>query len=222
MKEIFSAAVDSTDKFDELLKKFPLMKTIRVIAWIRRFVFNCRAEKESRQKGPLKTEEINNQHTSWIRRAQSLQGNQISEDKLRLNVETNDEDGVMYCKGGIQGEYPIYLPGVYPYTKSIVHEAHERTLDGGVGLTMTKVREQYWVPWLRRLVKKVIKECFKRRPFQAKPVARPPMGNLPRDRTEGSRPFQVVGVDFAGPIKYRISKKTQGKAYVTLFACSLC
>jgi hypothetical protein len=31
-----------------------------------------------------------------------------------------------------------------------------------------------------------------------------------------------VGVDFAGPIKYRVTKKTQGKAYVTLFACSLC
>ena len=87
---------------------------------------------------------------------------------------------------------------------------------------MTKVREQYWVPRLRRLVKKVIKECFKCRRFRAKPVARPPMGNLPRDRTEGNRPFQVVGVDFAGPIKYRVSKETQGKAYVTIFACSLC
>ena len=32
VKEIFSAAVDSKDKFDELLEKFPLMKAIRVIA----------------------------------------------------------------------------------------------------------------------------------------------------------------------------------------------
>ena len=160
VKEIFRAAVDSTDKFDELLEKFPLMKTIRVIAWVCRFVFNCRTEKENCQKGPLKTDEINNQHTFWIRRAQSLQGNQISEDKLRLDVETNDEDGVMYCKGRMQGEHPIYLPDVHPYTKRIVLEAHERTLHGGVGLTMTKVREQHWVPRLRRLVKKVMKECY--------------------------------------------------------------
>ena len=100
----------------------------------------------------------------------------------------------MYCKGRIQGEHPIYLPDVHPYTKSIVHEAHERILHGGVGLTMTKVRERYWVPRLRQLLKKVIKECFKCRRFQAKPVARPPVGNLPRDRTDGNRPFQVVGV----------------------------
>ena len=30
-KEIFSAAVDSTDKFGELLEKYPLMKATRVI-----------------------------------------------------------------------------------------------------------------------------------------------------------------------------------------------
>ena len=130
VKEVFSAAVDSKDKFDELLEKFPLMKAIRVIAWIRRFVFNCRAEKENRHKGPLITEEINDQHTFWIQRAQSYQNDQISEHKLRLNVETNDEDGVMYCKGRIQGEHPIYFPDVHPYTKRIVHEAHERTLQG--------------------------------------------------------------------------------------------
>ena len=53
-------------------------------------------------------------------------------------------------------------------------------------------------------------------------VTRPPVGNLPRDRTQGNRPFQVVGVDFAGPIKYCVTTKTQGKAYVTLFVCSLC
>jgi len=54
-----------------------------------------------------------------------------------------------------------------------------------------------------------------------RPVAKPPPGNLPQDRTEGDRPFQAVGVDFAGPIMHRISKKTQGKGYVILYSCSL-
>ena len=39
--------------------------------------------------------------------------------------------------------------------------------------------------------------------------------------TKGSRPFQAVGVDFAGPLKYKKNKKTEGKAYVVLYACSL-
>ena len=34
-------------------------------------------------------------------------------------------------------------------------------------------------------------------------------------------PFQVVGVDYAGPLKYRKKAKAEGKAYVLLYACSL-
>ena len=37
----------------------------------------------------------------------------------------------------------------------------------------------------------------------------------------GSVPFQVLGVDYAGPIPYRINKTRDGKAYIPLFSCSL-
>ena len=35
------------------------------------------------------------------------------------------------------------------------------------------------------------------------------------------RALEVIGIDFAGPIKYRIRAKTEGKAYLALCACSL-
>ena len=35
------------------------------------------------------------------------------------------------------------------------------------------------------------------------------------------RALEVIGIDFAGPIKYRIRAKTEGKAYLALYACSL-
>ena len=53
------------------------------------------------------------------------------------------------------------------------------------------------------------------------PIRSPPAGLLPKDRTEGDSPFRVIGVDFAGPIKYLKSQKTEGKAYVVLYSCSL-
>ena len=86
---------------------------------------------------------------------------------------------------------------------------------------MTKVRELYWVPRLRALVKQVLRACSGCKRFQAMALATPPPGLLPTDRTEGSTPFEVIGVDFAGPIKYRIRAKTEGKAYLALCACSL-
>ena len=46
-------------------------------------------------------------------------------------------------------------------------------------------------------------------------------GNLPKTRTEDSKPFQVIGVDFAGPIRYTSRAKTESKAYLVLYAYSL-
>ena len=57
--------------------------------------------------------------------------------------------------------------------------------------------------------------------FQANAFGSPPPGNLPIDRTMGSIPFQVLDLDYAGPILCRHNKKRNCKAYILLFACSL-
>ena len=58
-------------------------------------------------KGPLTTEEIEQQSLFWIKRAQ--ENCDIEEDQLRLNLQVNQQD-VLECRGRIQGEYPVYLP----------------------------------------------------------------------------------------------------------------
>lgn len=67
----------------------------------------------------------------------------------------------------------------------------------------------------------MIKSCWGCKRFQPRALASPPPGLLPRERTEGSAPFEVVGVDFAGPIRYRKSPRVEGKAYLVLYASSL-
>ncbi|XP_015754716.1 PREDICTED: uncharacterized protein LOC107334299 [Acropora digitifera] len=86
---------------------------------------------------------------------------------------------------------------------------------------MAKVRERYWVPRLRRLARKVVKACNGCKRFHATAFINPPPGQLPKDRTEGQNAFQVIGVDFAGPLKFRKKKGQDGKAYLVLYACSL-
>jgi hypothetical protein len=103
----------------------------------------------------------------------------------------------------------------------LVEREHIATLHGGTSLTMTKVRQRYWIPRLRSLVKRVRRDCCGCRRNLAKPYADPPPSALPTTRTTGDTPYSVVGVDFAGPIRYRSSKKQEGKAYLALFACSL-
>ena len=192
------------------------------MAWIARFIHNCQA-KDSAKKitGPITTEETKKQLDFWIRRAQarSQESHKFQEERLQLNLQQNKE-GVLRCHGRIQGDYPIYLPDDGTFSEKLVANAHKKTLHGGVGLTMSEVRRTYWIPRLRRLARKAIKKCHGCKRFQARALSNPPPGNLPRDRTEGTAPFQVVGLDYAGPITYR-KKKSERKAYILLYACSL-
>lgn len=135
-------------------------------------------------------------------------------------MQTN-ASGLLGCHGQIQGKYPVYLPIKAVLTRKLVQKVHCETLHGGVGLTMAAVREQYWVLKLRSLVKSVRSECYGCRRFTATLINAPAPGPLPEDRTGVGAAFEVVGVDFAGPIRYKQSKKNEKKAYLTIFTCSL-
>ena len=210
------------DEFDELLELYRLRKVLRIGAWIQRFIRNCRSLSADREYGPLKTNEIEHQTTWWIKRVQQEadKRGEVEAVKELLNLQLNDT-GVLECRGRIAGQYPIFLPVNSEFTRKVVEQAHLTTLHGGVASTMARVRERYWVPKLRRMVKKARSDCFGCVKFRSQAYQKPPPGNLPATRTEGSAPFQVLGVDFAGPIRYQSKTRAQKKAYLVLYGCSL-
>ena len=139
---------------------------------------------------------------------------------MRLNLQKN-EDGLVECRGRILGEYPFYVAGDHVLVRKLVEEVYLKTLQGGVGMTMAGIREKYWIAKLRQLAKQVIRSCHGFKKIQAVAFANPPPRNLPQDRTQGNIPFQVTGVDYAGPVLYRSGKSGEGKAYVIFCSCSL-
>ena len=94
-------------------------------------------------------------------------------------------------------------------------------MHGGVVLTMTKVRSNYWIPAPRKLTKSVVRKCYGCKRFNSLPYPEVKPGPLPNDRTEQAMPFQVIGTDFAGPIYYRTKTKKESKAYILIFSCSV-
>ena len=222
VKEVFAGATEMEDTLHQVLEKHGFWQTIRITSWVPRFIENCKKGKKHRLSGPLTTCETVKQVKFWVGRAQNskLNTDTFHEDQLKLNLQKNEE-GLYMCRERIQGSYPIYLPPDTLLTGRIVHDKHVLSLHGGVGLTMSFVRQQYWVPRLRQLTKRVIRGCYGCKKFQVTAFSNPPVGNLPTDRTEGSTPFEVVGLDFAGPIGYKLKTKKEGKEYILLFACSL-
>ena len=110
-KQIFALAVESNDVMDELLLRSSLWRTLRVGAWVARFLRNSKSPRNQRIKGPLTTEEINKQRLFWEKKTQKQwEGtDQFREDQLRINLQPNRKE-VLECRGRIQGNYSHYLP----------------------------------------------------------------------------------------------------------------
>ena len=155
---MLAVAVAAADELDDLLEKFTKWKAIRVAAWIIRFIQNSRTKNTERLGGLLTANETKKAELFWVKRVQerATADGRYQEDKLQLNLQQN-RDGILECRGRVQGHYPIFLPDGQRYTEKLVAQTHVAALHGGVGSTMAKVREYYWVPRLRRLTKKIVK-----------------------------------------------------------------
>ena len=70
IKETFQAAVESKDNFDALLVKHPYWETIRIMAWIARFIHNSKVPKRLRKKDVLTTAKTEQEVKRLIRRKQ--------------------------------------------------------------------------------------------------------------------------------------------------------
>ena len=170
----------------------------------------------------MDTEEIETVKNWWIICVQHRDATEAhyKETSGRLGLLTDDR-GITVCGGRIQGNHPVYLPWSSVFTEKLVQQVHCETLHGGVGLTMAALRENFWIPRLRSLVKMVRKRCWGCKRFRLKAVPPPVPGLLPENQTTIATAFKVIRVDFAGPIRFRKSSKAEGKSYLAIFACSL-
>ena len=87
-------------------------------------------------------------------------------------------------------------------------------------MTMSEIRKDFWIPTLRRLSKKIIKQCNICKVFAAKPYDPPSTGLLPECRLNVTYGFHTAGVDFIGPfICYK--RMQEVKTYLIIITCAL-
>ncbi|XP_071579556.1 uncharacterized protein [Temnothorax nylanderi] len=139
-----------------------------------------------------------------------------------------DAEGILRVGGRLKHavlcfdqQHPAILPRASHLTLLIINACHQKTLHGGVQLTLSHLRQRFWVPGGRASVKAVIHRCTTCARWRAA-SPQPLMADLPAARVTASRPFTHVGVDYAGPIWLRTSKgrgQKATKAFLAIFVC---
>lgn len=224
--------------FNILKQKYSdINKMVRVLSYIIRFCKNskpnslkcketylCVGELDYALSLLIKSEQ-QNYYCNEIRSIQS--GDQITGSLKQLHPFL-DQDNILRVGGRLHHaslpyskKHPIILPKNSIITVLIIRQEHIRLLHAGQRLVLCKLNQKYWLTDGLRTVKKVIHKCVTC--FRLKAAATNQlMGSLPADRVNACRPFEKVGIDFAGPISVKLSRirrSVEGKGYILVIVC---
>lgn len=201
--------------FIDWVKYSTFEKSVRIVAWILRFVGNIRRA----MKGNIK--ETSHYITCTERRPAEMkiitlvQSESFAEeiDYLwnykckgptlvnQLNLFHNVEDGLLHCRGRLKfattdesAKYPILLPKHHRITQLIIERAHHYGLHYGVHYVVTVLRQFWWIPKMHQAVKSVVGKCiiYKRCQSKAYPAISPP--DLPSYRVNQVDPLLLWGL----------------------------
>lgn len=208
----------------------------RTVAYILRYVSN--SKQQQKKVNSLSVEELDRSLTFIVHIIQQHyfhnEIDQISNNRpltntnlLRLKVFL-DSAGVLRVGGRLdqaQIEYdqkhPILLPSHDYIVQLMLTHEHKRLGHAGAQTVLSNFRLRYWPLNALRQIKRIIRNCLVCFRFSTITNSQI-MASLPKERVTISRPFQNVGVDFAGPVFIKTSKLRKApliKCYISLFVC---
>ncbi|EGT45668.1 hypothetical protein CAEBREN_25302 [Caenorhabditis brenneri] len=113
---------------------------------------------------------------------------------------------------------PIILIERHPLARLIVIDCHRINKHSGVKDLISEVLREYWMKGLPALARRVRNECFTCRKTHGLPHEYPFTRNLPKERTMLVGPFKNIGIDYFGPLAFKLGQST-GKVWVMLVSC---
>ncbi|GFS96605.1 integrase catalytic domain-containing protein [Trichonephila clavipes] len=183
---------------------------IRVFAWILRFVNNCRKDYNKCKERELSVAEIENSEKQLIRLSQTYYLPDVESLKF---VTFIDNDNILRVKSKITQQndessflYPILLPDKCEFTKLLIRSIHKKNCHAGIQIMQLLIRERFWIIRARKTIKSILNECFICARFKVKSLSSGP-SPLPSDRVTDCAIFEVVGIDFAGPLFLKTGEK---------------
>lgn len=222
-----------------------LQRLLRISAWCRRWLLRSRRRQQhaaapidSAAPLVLQAGELDEARMGWVRVVQAAdfggelvairRGGPLPARSRLLGLSPFlDAQGILRVGGRLRhsllnhdAKHPAILPGPSRFTR-LIESYHRRTLHGGAQLTLGAIRQEFWIPRGRALVKACILRCLTCLRWRAV-SPQPLMGDLPPARVTPARPFQHAGVDYAGPVWLRASRgrgHKASKAFIVVFVC---
>ncbi|XP_065092441.1 uncharacterized protein LOC135713285 [Ochlerotatus camptorhynchus] len=218
-------------------------RLLRTTAYVLRAVRRLRGEKGSKPDLLTQKELRDAENLLWrqvqsemypdeyaiLRRNQKNPSNPVSIPKssqlYRLSPFV-DESGVIRMNSRLTAaravstdmKYPILLPKKHAAVHLLVEDYHRRFLHGNGETVHNEMRQRFYIPGLRNVIRQVSKQCVTCRVRKAVPQP-PMMAPLPEVRVTGLvRPFTHTGVDYFGPIQVKQGRSLV-KRWVALFTC---
>lgn len=234
-----SLVTQTSDEFYNFLNRFSdLNKMTRVMAYVLRFCYNLKNKNARKLGTSLSSLELQNALHMIIKHEQSIHFKDEIKSLNSNNENVNgylkslhpflDDKNILRVGGRIENsnvsfsqKHPIILPKQSRITDLIIHHEHIRLLHAAPRLLLSSLNQKYWIVNGYRHVKKLIHKCLLCFRMKAQ-CAKQLMGSLPTERVTACRPFQKIGIDFAGPIQIknsRVRRALQTKGYICVFVC---
>ena len=153
------------------------VKTIRVVAWVMRFIYNARKARSHRKHSELSYEELIQTKHELIVNVQQLEyGEEMASLRRGLSFPKTSsiakfspflsQEGLLRVGGRIQlakssfeEKHPVILPNSH-VSMLLVRSHHRMMIHAGVATMISILRCQFWIVGLRRMAKKVKGECI--------------------------------------------------------------
>ena len=222
------------DYFNDKFSSFD--KSIRIFAYCLRYIRKLRGEKF---QDSLTSNEYRRSLNALVKLHQSKHfsleishlstGKSLSKKSKLLSLNPfMDTDGLLRVGGRLHNanlpfnqKHPIVLEQRDQLTYNIIDYYHLKYFHAGCQLLRNLITKDYWILGAKSVIKKRIYNCMTCIRLKAE-TSKQLMGNLPAYRLQPSRPFERVGVDYAGPFLIKRSKgrcNVTEKAYISLIIC---
>ncbi|XP_075164204.1 uncharacterized protein LOC142236798 [Haematobia irritans] len=165
--------------------------------------------------------------TFWEEYSNISKGKPVSKSSPLLTLLSFlDGKGIIRANGRLQNatclseqaRNSVILPKGHRYSRLVVEHYLKKNCHHNSAKVICDVRERFWIPSIRSLLRSVEMQCNFCKIRKAQPT-QPIMAALPIDRViPFVRPFSHTGVDIFGPSNIKIRRSTE-KRYVALFTC---